>query len=99
MGFKEKHIFGKAGVKDLILGLFFLFLAFVAMFLYYGILLGQFTDLEGETVVLNDPENFPNLMLAIFFLFTGCGATGGYHLGRYIEVEFAKRRKQTTLVK
>ena len=88
----QRYIYGKASLKNLILGIICLFIAIVLIIFAYSYLAGMTATLgAGEDIILK-PEGITGLLyfnFAILFF----GLWGGFQVGRYVEMEFSKRRR------
>ena len=84
----QKYIFGKASLKNLVLGMLLL-LSTVGLILFvYGYLSGMASS-GGDIILKRDGvSGLFAALLGILFL----GVWGGYEIGRYVEMEFSKRR-------
>jgi hypothetical protein len=94
----QKYIFGKAGLKNLIYGIIFLFIAVVLIVWVYSYLNGMVSTLGAEEYITMKPEG----VIGLFYFGFGIlffGSMGGYEIGRYVEMEFSKRRTETTTKK
>lgn len=92
---KQKHIYAQAGIKTLVYGIIGIFLDIIIIVLFYGLFWGRFSELrEGERIVLTNPSGFISLLAVVMFLLVFIGVLSGLLIGRYVESEFAKRRRQ-----
>jgi len=87
----QKYVFGKASLKNLIWGIISLFIAVVLIVWLYSYLNGMVSTLGAEEHLTMKPEGIIGLLYFGFgILFFGL--LGGYEIGRYVEMEFSKRR-------
>lgn len=93
MGRKEKHIYGEAGVPHLVFGIFCVVVAVILIVFGYAYLIGLEASGEGE-IILKDILGVTawNIGTLLF------GVVGGFEIGRYVQTEFAKRRKHTPMI-
>ena len=94
MGMVEKYAFGEARVRNLVFGIILVFGAIALVLFVYGALLGKFSGVDGAEVVITDPEGFVSGLVAILLLILFLGVGGGFEIGRYVQTEFTKRRKE-----
>jgi hypothetical protein len=87
----QKYVFGKASLKNLIWGIICLFIAVVLIVWVYSYLNGMVSTLGAEEYLTMKPKGVIGLLYFGFgILFFGL--LGGYEIGRYVEMEFSKRR-------
>ena len=84
----EKAVFGKARVRNLVWGFMFLLLAVFVIVYAYAYASGLAGD-EGYVILI--PEGLAFITCIILFL----GFWAGYEIGRYVEMEFGKRREKS----
>jgi len=93
MGWKEKYIYGKAGVINLIFGLICIFIALGLIIFAYGGMMGK---PSGDQVIFDMTlERFSSTMLTIWLAILLFGAIGGFEIGRYIQTELTKRKARS----
>lgn len=93
MGWKEKHIYGEAGVGNLVLGILLVIIALLIIVYMYAYVSGLEASGEGM-LVLRDISGLTMLNLGTLFF----GVVGGFEIGRYVQTEFTKRRKQSSSI-
>jgi hypothetical protein len=84
----QKYIFGKASLRNLIMGILSVLIALSFVLFLYGYISGLARS--GEDIIIN-PRGWNGLFLAIFGLMM-LAFLGGWEIGRYAEMEFSKRR-------
>ena len=93
MGWKEKYIYGEAGISDLVLGLISIFMALGTIIFAYGGMLGK---QSGDQIVFDMTlEKFSSTILTIWLGILFFGIIGGFEIGKYIQTEFNKRKRKS----
>lgn len=87
-------IFGEASVRNLVMGMFAIFIDVILIAFAYGILLGRWAVPQGAQLVVTDPQGFLSIMLLVWIAILAFGILGGLEIGRYVQTEFTKRRRQ-----
>jgi hypothetical protein len=81
----KSALFGEARLRNLIMGLITLFSAIAMILFTHGYTSGMAPG--GEIIIVS--EGLIILMLCMLIL----GLMAGYEIGRYVEMEFGKRRR------
>ena len=90
MGWKEKYIYGEAGVSHLVLGLILIFVALALIILLYGV---TSSSPSGDIIILDmSPEEYSSGLVGLGLAILFFGVWGGFEIGRYVQSEFSKRR-------
>lgn len=91
MGKLEKYVFGEAGVNNLILGIFIMAMAVSVILFMYGYLSGMASHENGQIVLATEGISGLPLIMLLVLVF---GIISGYEIGRYVQTQFTKRRKE-----
>lgn len=86
-----RNVFGEVRVRNLIWGLILIFIAVALIVLVYSYFSGM-TSGGGDIVLKREGISGLSMVMFAILLF---GLLGGFEIGRYVQTESIRRRKET----